>query len=490
MGAAECAPAQDRSPVGSAEIAAFSEKDERLRERFRQLLLVQPKRDLAAGWQLAADVGRPAAPLLWRLFDLEPSNVENRLVLLTAAMVAGGLTDDARLFQWLDGNQNKVMLSERTLAAMLVALGPRRARPVAGFWTKFLGVSKSHAQLLAIAVRLAAARFPGADEGAPPTVDDDPGLAAACAWAGLTVSPVLAQRLWGTRPVARHAELFWRGSFLGAARARDGGTVPRALLDRATEVMALRDEAMAPARGAATWLRSTAGDLRPDGEKPDAQQLRIAVANVATAELLRTWLPVEPHPRDRAPQRLAVAYALSRPVAEVLADRALWIGNADIGKHVAIALAWQMLGSKGSGVTVDVAVPELPEWSFVRAAAGAAIDRSIVPEDGKLQSALNLFADGRLDRAVLRDLLEETLWRWGSHPQWAVWELERRLVRDVLLAGSDPGGAKYQPGVPPNARYSPSGLDRDDEFFAIAVEAYEFLLTPRAPIPAEHKLPP
>src|SRR5262245_48629128 len=90
VGAAECAPAQDRSAVGSAEIAAFSEKDERLRERFRQLLLVQPKRDLAAGWQLAADIGRPAAPLLWRLFDLEPSNVENRLVLLTAAMVAGG----------------------------------------------------------------------------------------------------------------------------------------------------------------------------------------------------------------------------------------------------------------------------------------------------------------------------------------------------------------------------------------------------------------
>lgn len=496
LAAAECGRAQEPTPVASADIASLTEKDERLRERFRQLLLVLPKRDLAAGWGLAADIGRPAAPLLWKLFDLEVSSVENRLVLLTAAMVAGGLNDDARLFQWLDQSQKKAMLAERTLAAMLVALGPRRTRPVAGFWPKFLGAGKNPEQLLGVAVRLAAARFPGTDESAPSIVDDDPGLAAACAWSSLPVSTAVAQKLWNTRNPLNHAELFWRGAFLGAARARDASAVPQALIERARDVMSLSGEAFAPARGAATWLRAIAGDLRAEGPRLDAYQLRVAVANAPTAELLRAWLPAEPQPRDQSPQRLAVAYALSRPPQDVLADRAIWAANPSIARHVAVALAWQMLGAKGAGVTVDAVPPDskLPEWSFVRAAAGATIDRSAVEdnklEDGKLQSALLLFADNRLDRNVLRDLLEETLWRWGSHPQWAVWELERRLVRDVLLAGSDPGGAEYQPSVPPNARYSPSGLDRDDQFFAIAVKAYEFLLRPRAPIPAEHRLPP
>jgi hypothetical protein len=34
----------------------------------------------------------------------------------------------------------------------------------------------------------------------------------------------------------------------------------------------------------------------------------------------------------------------------------------------------------------------------------------------------------------------------------------------------------------------PSGLDRNDGFFDVAVPVYEFLVRPRAPMPAEARL--
>lgn len=134
-------------------------------------------------------------------------------------------------------------------------------------------------------------------------------------------------------------------------------------------------------------------------------------------------------------------------------------------------------------------MPGLPEWSFVRAASGASVERDAVCDDPRLQTALQLLADGRLEPAALQDLLEETLWRWGSHPRIAAWQLERLLVRDLLLAGSNTGGAKYQPAVRPDLRYSPSGMDRNDSFFPVAVDLFDFLWRPRAPMPAEFRLP-
>ncbi len=491
---AQLAPAQAGAGVATGGPGWITAKDEQLRERFRQLLLAVPT-NLPAGWQLASDLGRPAAPVLWELLQAERGRVENRLVLLAAAMLAGGHHEDDRLFAWLD--QQKPMLEERTLAAMLVALGPMRTRPVANFWPRFLGGAKTPEQLLAIAVRLASVRFPGSADGAPVLVaddDGDPGLAAATAFAGLPVPGSLAQRLWSVhdrlREPSGHAGLFWRGVMLAAARRAPAEPLTDATLERARELMQLTGDELAAVRGAAAWVRAVAGDLRAEGSRiNELPLLRIAAANLASAERLRPWLTPRPQPRDVEPQRLAVAYALSRPPQVVVDERQTWAADASIARHVAIALAWRLAGTAPAGAPVDATVPDLPEWAFVVAASGGQVERGATCDDPRLAAALALLANGRLDRAPLRALLENTLWRWGSHPHLAPWELERAFVRDLLLAGAHAGGPKYQPNVPVQRRYFPSGLDRGDEFFTVAVALYEFLLRPRAPIPPQLRLP-
>jgi hypothetical protein len=54
--------------------------------------------------------------------------------------------------------------------------------------------------------------------------------------------------------------------------------------------------------------------------------------------------------------------------------------------------------------------------------------------------------------------------------------------------GSAQGGGKYLPQVRADQRYVPGGLDRKDGFFGVAVQLYDFLGQPRAPIPAERRL--
>src|SRR5688572_8549645 len=58
-----------------AQVGALGAKDGRFRERFEALLLRDPPPDLLGqGWQLAADLGRPAVPLLWEMLRDEKSN--------------------------------------------------------------------------------------------------------------------------------------------------------------------------------------------------------------------------------------------------------------------------------------------------------------------------------------------------------------------------------------------------------------------------------
>lgn len=485
--AAQSLPCQEGSSGGTGGPGWIASRDDRWRERFHRLLLA-PSPDLAAGWQLARDVGRPAVPLLWDMLDEERSDVGRRLVVLAAAMLAGGSHEDERLFAWLD--QQKPMLEERTLVAMTLALGPRRTRPVRDFWSRSFGPVKTPELLLAIAVRLASVRFPGADEVAPPMPGDDPGLAAATAYAGLPVPTSVAGRWWNLKAPERHADLFWRGSLLGAWR-RGAVQSPQgdALLERAHLVMALDGEAMALARAAAALYRARAHDLRPEGVRLDPRLLLVACSDLTTAAALHPWLGPVAQPRDdELAHRLAVAYALSHPIAQVVTDRDLWRSDARINRHIAVALAWRMLGAPAGG-PIEATVPDVPEWNFVRWASGAAIERTKACDDVQLQLALELMADGRLPRPALQKALEETLWRWGSHPGFAPWEHERLLIRDLLLSGSNPGGGRYQAHVPPDRRYSPTGLDRNDGFFTVAVALYEFLIRPRAPLPPEHRLP-
>ena len=108
-------------------------------------------------------------------------------------------------------------------------------------------------------------------------------------------------------------------------------------------------------------------------------------------------------------------------------------------------------------------------------------------KDPALEMAARLCAEKRMPRATLRETLELALWQRGSHPGLEAWLQERRLLRDLLLTGSNTGG-KYQPHVRLDLRYLPSGWDRNDVFFPIACELFDFLMTPRGPVPSEHRL--
>src|SRR5262249_49114704 len=111
-------------------------------------------------------------------------------------------------------------------------------------------------------------------------------------------------------------------------------------------------------------------------------------------------------------------------------------------------------------------------------------------QDPLLEQAAQLAQEGRLPRAVARDVLEEALWRWRSHPGLGFWDAQRTLIRDLLLSGSL-AGTKYEPQVPLRDRYLPSGLGSvgtQDAFFDIGVQAFDFLNRPTLPIPSECRL--
>ena len=172
----------------------ISEADRRYTTRFQALLLSGGIRDVTVGWELAADLGRPVAPLLWRLVERERSNVEKRLALMTAALIAGGAAEDARLFSYLE--KEKAMLPERVMASLWVALGPARSRPRSDMVRRFLGPNREPETLLAVAVRLAAARFPGAADSVAQLESSDPGLLAAAVFACMPASRSAAARQW------------------------------------------------------------------------------------------------------------------------------------------------------------------------------------------------------------------------------------------------------------------------------------------------------
>ncbi len=461
-------------------------RDERFRERFRQVLLAVPTQDLAAGWTLASDLGRPAAPLLWEMTAAESANVGPRLVVMAAAIFAGGPLEDERLFAWLE--RPKPMLEERVLVSMLLALGPKRIRAKTEFRSRVLGPNRSPEQILGIAARLACGRFVGQDTGTPLLLDDDPGIAAAAIYAGDDVPASIENRLWNLRAPERHAELFWRAAMLGGARQiAEHGAVSDVLLTRARDLMALPGDQFAAVRAAAATFRARARDLRADGPRPDWRMVQAMAIDVAGARALADWLGAGAQPRDEEPQRLAVAYVLSRDTDQVVAERGTWGADTRIAKHVAIALAWRLLGETAPS-SIELQVPAAPEWAFVRWATGASIDAAGQIEDPQLRVALGLALNGRIGRDALRTALEDALWRWGSHPAQAVVEQERLLVRDLLLVGSNLGGSKYVPHIVTEQRYRPTGIGPDATFFRIAVAAYDFLARPRGPVPAEHRL--
>ncbi len=483
--------------VLSKDVGAITARSSVYQKRFRELLLTVSNRDLHAGWQLARDLGQPVAPVLWQMLSAERSNVDRRLVLLIAAVLAEGPGKDSRLFELLDHRQ--AMLQERIIAAMLIALGPHRVRPMENFWARCIGPNVEPEPLLGLAVRIACARFPDAAKGAPTTQGDDPGMVAAAAFSGLRMSPQLQKRLW--RSERRHAELFFRGALLGEGWRYNLNGDPPTLLDRASELLGKQEERLAAVRAAAILLRARAGVLDPKGDRPDWRLLQLVSSQAASRGALQAWLSPTPLAREEEPHRLAVAHALYQPVPRTVKALSQWSADPDIRRHIAVALAVRLakgnilrngVGQSTSTVSpaevIELALPDVPEFRFAVWASGGEFAAGPKCADPQLEQLANLIVAGRVSRKVVRTALEEALWRWGSHPGIGPWQQERLLIRDLMLVGSKRGGGRYQPHLRSELRYVATGLDRSDTFFTIAVEMYEFLNRPVAPVPAQYRL--
>lgn len=474
---------QDPARGSAGAVGTIGAKDGRFRDRFAELLLrAPPVRNLEAGWQLAADLGRPVVPLLWEMLLAERANFETRLGVLVAAMLAGGPAEDERVFGWLEADR---LPQERVMAAMVLALQPQRARPMRSFWTRLLGPGRQPEQVLAVAARLAAARFPAAADAAPSSRDEDAGVLAAAAFAGISLSPATTTRWFDPRSGERHAELFWRGAWLGRLRDPDWRPTQDPWLDRAREVMQTGGDQLAAARRAAALFRGRLGDVPAPDKLPPGELLALLAAEPATATLLQPWLAAVPSPQNEAPDRLAVAYVLARSTEQVLAERALW-SQAPSRRIIALALALRLFGEVAPA-PIDVRLPSLPEWGFVVAATGGRMEPDADPEDPLLAQAMRLLRDDRLPRQVARQVLEEALWRSGAHPGLGLFEAQVRLVRDLLVTGSHEG-TKYAPTVPLERRYRAAGFGPDDKFYSVAIAALDFLSRPRLPIPPECRL--
>ena len=492
--------------VGSDPVGTIALRNSQYRERFQELLLSHETVDLAAGWSLARNLGRPVVPMLWGMFDEERSNVRPRVVLLIAAVLAGGPAADDRLFALLD--RHKPMIHERTMAAMLLALGPRRDRPVAGLWARLIGPNTEPEPLLELASRLACARYPEAAKSAQIMYEGDPGIVAAAVFGGFQVSPQRLRSLW--RSPVRYSELYYRGALLGASRRLqcDGIRPASSALAHAEELLGRSGSKLAAAQAAAMLLLARAGALDPSSERPDWMMLQLCASQPASEQVLRKWLTAKPLARDEQPARIAVGYALLQPIEKVIREHALWSADKRISGHVAVALAFRLaagsvaaapapdrsrrpVGSQRVGPAnvdpIKLRLPEVPEFRFAAWASGGDFGKGPPLRDRQLQRLGDLIIDGRASRTVVRRTLEEALWRWGSHPGLAQWREERLLIRDLLLAGSKPG-LKYASHLRPTQRYFATGLDKSDSFYSVAVKLYEFLGEPIAPIPVECRI--
>lgn len=461
--------------------------DARVRARFTELLLDAPTRDLREGFTQARDIGSAAAPALHALAAAEKSNMRRRMSAFCAAAIADGVGGDERLLATLD---DRSPMQDRLCASLLLALGPVRARPQPEFWSRALGRNaKEPVPLLLVAALLASSRFPGAGAACPQSLlrVDDPGVVAAALYAGAPVPEPILQAYLRPRP-PEHANLVQRALLLRAVLDRREGSLPADALARAQALLDAPGESNATLREAAALALGFGGAARPDaGTRPDWRLLQLLAADVRACAAIQPWLPATPQPlHEPAWPRLSVAYALGRDPSVVVAERAAWSAAPSVRRHVAIALAMRLCARERVD-PIQAMLPDTPEWGFVRWASGEKLPDGVASSDPALQQAADMAREDRLPRAAARALFEDTLWRWGSHPGLGLRDAQHDLVRDLLIAGSLPGN-RYAIGLPDHLRYLPAGLGDENDFFGIAVEAWEFLRTPTLPMPAECRL--
>lgn len=458
-----------------------------MRARFTELLLDAPTRDLREGFALARDLGSVAAPALFAMVGAEKSNMRRRMSVFCAAVLAEGSMGDDRALLSLD---ERSPMQDRLCANLLLALGPVRERPQPDFWQRALGRNlKEPVPLLLVAALLASSRFPGAGAACPQALlrVEDPGVVAAALFAGAPLpEPVLQSYLRQRSP--DHASLAQRAFLLRSVLDRHDGVMAADALSRASQWLGAAGESNATLREAAA-LAMGLGGVAPaeSGSRPEWKLLQLFASDERSARSVHAWLPATPQPLyEPAWPRLAVAYALSREPAEVVTERAAWSAAPSVRRHVAIALAMRLCSSPRPDA-VKAMLPDTLEWAFVRWASGEPFPDGAASSDATLQQAAAMAREDRLPRAAARALFEDTLWRWGSHPGLGLRDAQHDLVRDLLIAGSLPGN-RYAIGLPDHLRYLPAGLGDENDFFGIAVEAWEFLRTPTLPMPAECRL--
>jgi hypothetical protein len=466
-------------------VGYVSPADGRARERFRTLLLVDNPQ-LEAGWQLAQQIGRTATPLLWDMLKDEKPSQQRRLALLMAIAQAGGPAEDDRILEYLEQiGKNDDSVAERVLACLWMALGPDRARPVSKYWPRVLPRRSPH-QVLRIATNLAAARLGAAADAPRVLPEDDTGILASAAFAGIAVPESAAGLLMNPSAGDRHADLFRRGALLGALR---GGALEESG-DRARVLASLRpfdaDGQPDPLRQVVALVRGRAQDARADGPQPPWHLLVLLAADPGSASQLQPWLRPEPSSLADDQPTLAVEYAFAHEPAIVVRDRGVWGEKPTVRHHVAVALALQLLRRR-ERLAVDATLPGVPEWFFVRWAGGGPARKDATIDDPELERAALLAEAGRLPLEAARTVLEEALWRWRSHPGRGLFDAERLLVRDLLLTGSH-AGKEFRPSVAVERCYFATGIDQTDEFFRIAIRAFKFLGSPTPPIPPACRL--
>jgi len=457
---------------------------EEFRDRFKELLMKPSGTRLAQGWQLAAELGPVVAPVLWDLHDSQRSDLRLRLQLLPGAVLAGGIGGDERLLRQVVAD-SKVDLDERVMALLLLATGPAREAPL----DVFSAMGRNRSTFAVIAEYLAAARTPKGGSGAPSPADADVGVLAAAIAAGAPATDAALEKYFKPEPAPKFASLVWRGYFLG--RLRDGGVDPdpagdALLLQRARDVLLL-PAAPAEAKACAALLLSRSGKDTGLKARPSWELLQCLLSCSNAAALHKDWVGPQPGPRDDEPARLAVEYVLGRPPAEVLreGDVLRWTSAPRVAQHVAVALALRLLDGSQPPPPLPPAPAGLPEWFWIAWATGQTELPTMTSSDAALAQAALLAATGRLPRPAARILLEDTLWRWGSHPGLCLREAQLLLVRDLLLTGTSPG-MKYGGQ---RERYQPKGMQIDNDLARVGVEFFDFVFSrPRLPVSRECRL--
>lgn len=477
----EVLPPQSR-PGDPRAVLQVESRNEPFRSNFQYLLDDSQPSRWQSGWQLAEDSGSSVAALLSDLWAEEDSRLERRLLLQAAqSLAAGPMRDVPMALSRLD-DQEKVM------ALLIVATGPRRT-DADGDLPRL--TDRREKMIVRVAAYLALSRQPG---GVPPIRAqddrDDPGLLSAALYAGLGLPERERRDLTLQTTGPRH--LIWRG-YLLADLQPDPDRTRR--LERAEEIVRSPKYALSSSprirevRRAAALGLARLGDpdvvrsILPD---PDPQLVLL----LAAESRMRAGLPLEPVPGSLldppARRRLAVLYAVETPPETVLAAAEAWTDDAEIRGPMCLALAFSLLG-RTDPVSVPDRVAALPEGAWVLWASGAEPEARTAPSlPPALARALSLALADRLPAATARRILEDELWRTGSHPGLPRVEAELALIRDLLLSGSIHVSAAL--GIEAQDRYLPGGVARtDNKFFEIAYQFVQFAGIPRQ-IPAALRL--